>query len=557
MDRATVYEESEALDLHYYAGLARRYLALLLAIPLVFVLAGYLNADRQTRMYSATAQVLLRPNDPNERLGSATQSASVVSNIEQYVRSQGNLARGPEVRTAAATSLALEPEDLEDEVKVSALVDSNTLEVTATTEDPELSAQMADAVAAAYIDNRKEYARAGLERAIADMTEKLDMLESELPLTGLEAPNAAQEAAMAQYQELAAKINELEIDLNLKNGEAELIADAEVPAAPVSPKPARSAILAGMLGALLAVGFVLLRDRFDNRLRSREEAEALTGMTALGEIPFDKQTERRLTGVAVMRQPDGPLAEAVRSLRVSLRFISLEDPLQVILVTSAMPGDGKSTTSLNLAGSAAKSGLKTLLVSGDLRRPTAEKLVGSMPGPGLVELVTELAVRREESSAKPTAVRRRAGAASATRAATVATVAKPAVPTPLFISEWCHADEENLWVLPAGEPVANPVELLGSVATRDFFDLARQQFDMIIVDTPPVVAVADPVVLSPHVDGVLLVCSLRKTSRHALQRAAELMAAGHGRMLGLVINLTPQKKQYSGYYYTSPNSKIG
>lgn len=572
MERQTAYEETEALDLRYYAQLAYRYLWVLVLVPALLTAAAYFNADREDRMFSATSQVLLRPNDPNERLGSADQAVSQTGNIEQYVRSQGNLARSPEVRNAVATTLSVKPKVIEDAVKVAALIDSNTIEITAITKSPDWSVQVADAVANEYIKNRRDYARAGLERAIDDIDKKVTDLQNQLRVlaTTADSPKVQAEldTAQQQFQELTTRKYELEIDVSLKNGEAELIAQAEAPTGPVSPRPLRSAILGGMLGLLLAAGGVLLKDRFDTRLRGREEAEAVTGLTALGELPYDKVTDRQLTGIAVVRDPDGPLAEAVRSLRVSLRFLSLENPLRVVLVTSPTPGDGKSTTSINLAGSYAKAGMRTLLVSGDLRRPQAERLVGSTPGPGLVELLTEIAVRREqrlpgvrptttdfESSSNGSGVLEPVAAGGGKRAAQRAAEATKAVTSPLWITEWCHADEENLWVLPAGQPVANPVEILGSVATKDFFELAREQFDMVVVDSPPVIAVADPVVLSPYVDGVIIVCSQRKTTRTALQRATEILSTGQGRLLGIVVNMVPQRRGYQGYYY-SPNRTI-
>ena len=565
MERQTAYEDTEALDLRYYATLAWRYLWVLALVPVVLAGVAYFQADGQDRMYSATSQVLLRPNDPNERLGSSDQAVSQVGNIEQYVRSQGNLARSPEIRVAVAQQLDVTAKSLEKTIKVTALVDSNTLEITATTTDPEQSVEVANAVADEYITNRREYARAGLERAIADIDAKIEDVTAQLKAlsasaaTGTDSASATAEidSANSQLSELTNRKYGLEIDVSLKNGEAEIIAEAEEPDGPVSPRPLRSAILGGMLGVLLAAGGVLLKDRFDTKLRSREEAEAVTGLTALGELPYDKLTEKNLTGVASIRQPDGPLAEAIRSLRVSLRFLSLETPIQVLLVTSPTPSDGKSTTSLNLAGSYAQAGQRTLLVSGDLRRPKAEKLIGSSPGPGLVDLLTEIAARREQGeplsqrlSGAPTLDPATGGTSAAgARVAMRLAEQQRNAPAPLWITEWCHADEENLWVLPAGTPVANPVEILGSVATRDFFELAREQFDVVIIDSPPVMAVADPVVLSPYADGVVVLCAQRRTSRVALQRSAEVLGSSQARVLGLVVNLVPMKKgYYTGYY---------
>ena len=146
MEPTASYEESEALDLRYYANLAMRNLAILIAVPLVFGGLAFLNSNRATRMYAATSLVLLRPNDPNERLGSSNASQTNTNVGEQYARSQANLARGPEVRSAAADATDHEVLEIEDAVGVTALVDSNTLEITVTTDEALKSKQIADAL---------------------------------------------------------------------------------------------------------------------------------------------------------------------------------------------------------------------------------------------------------------------------------------------------------------------------------------------------------------------------------------------------------------------------
>ncbi len=352
----------------------------------------------------------------------------------------------------------------------------------------------------------------------------------------------------------------LGIDAELKRGEAEFIPSDRVPYAPNGPYPRHDASRSAMLGLALAAGLVFLRDYLDTRTRSREEIEQLTGMSALAEIPMDKHGSRDPNYVSAIEAPDGVLSEAIRSLRVSLRFLSLDTPLKVVLVTSATPGDGKSTVSTNLAVSYAQAGARTLLVSADLRRPRVEQLTAATGGTGLVELLTEMAGEEE---------RRRRG-----RRSVAPTVGSPddrsisSLPPPpprrrrgtlgesdelrpaggVEITAWCHHEFDNLWVLPAGQPIANPVEILGSPVAKDFINLARETFDMVIIDTPPVVAVSDTLVMSPIVDGILMVVSLRQTHRKPILRALELLNSVQANTIGVVINRVPRSTYYGGYY---------
>jgi polysaccharide biosynthesis transport protein len=542
-----------AMSLGEYLQIARRHLLVLLVVPVLVGVAMYVFTDSRSRTYSATATVMLRPNDPNERLGSSTGSGSDSINAvsaERLVRAQASIAAGPQVRAAAQVRLdVLTSEQIRDAVRVRAAIDSNMLMITATSRVPAQAADVANVIAEEYIENRRLVAVEGLERAIADIDENLATIGEEL--AGLEAQpsdqsrDAALETARDQYRTLSDRRLQLRIDAELKRGEAELIAAAVEPARPVSPTPLKSSIIAAIAALLAVAGVVLLKDRLDVRLRGREEAEAFTSLTTLAEVPTDRELQRSSRGVAAIASPDGLVAEAIRSLRVSLRFLGLDTPIQSVLVTSAVAEDGKSTIAANLAASYAQSGARTLLVSADLRRPRVETLLNSTSATGLVELLTELASRQEQARGRKKVTERPARGAAPSGLPVPPVIAARAI----SIAAWCQHDIDDLWVLPTGEPIANPVEILGSAVTKDFFALAGEQFDMVIVDSPPVMAVADGLVLAQFVDGVVVVASVHKTPRTLLARAVELLSSGSARILGLVINRAPnERSNYYGYH---------
>lgn len=585
------------MELSDYLQLAKRNWKVLVALPIVLALGAFLNANREHKLYQSTTTVLLKPNDPNERFGSTGNlgSATELVNSSRIVKSLANIADGPIVAQAAADFLGggATPGEIQKAISVSTSDDSNIMKIKATTQRPDRSAAIANAVATSYISNRRESSIEGIDRAIKKAESNITDLEATIADLGRQPPGAATDASLevarAQYDDQSQRKAQLEFDKELKRGEAEVIAEAKPVATAVSPKPFRSGIVGLFAGIILAAGIVLLKDRLDLRLRSRDEAEELSGLPTLAEIPIDRRMSKDPFHIAALEHPDGLVAEAVRSLRVSMRFISLEQQLRVLLVTSAMPGDGKSTVATNLAASYAVSGARTLLISADLRRPRVDDFAESQGASGLVEILTGIAEEEErrqqrarrvanplrpQPARKDAAVesypaapaRRRRGAeddtGSVARTAdeltsslssATSTQERERGPKPIEIANYCYVDSANgnLWVLPAGQPVANPVEILGSPVAKDFFAAARDQFDIVIVDSPPVLPVSDSLVMSSLVDGVLFVCSLRQTNYKHLARGVERMRSAQAQLVGMVINRVPKDVENS-YYGRGP-----
>ncbi len=548
------------MDPRVYLNLVRRNILILLLIPVLLGAGAYYKSSRDPKIYTASATILLRPNDPNEQLASGNLDTGAVQGLETVARALAAIAAGPNVRDAASKLLGdVSPVEITESVRVIPQGATSSLLVTATTLSPERSLAIVNAVGKAYVEHRRVTAVQGLDRAIKDLDLKITELDDSLTELGRQPDSPVRDAGLttmqAQFQTLSERRMTLAIDSNLKRGEAEFIPSDKLPEFPVSPHPRNDAVRAAMLGLALAAAIVFLRDYLDTRLRTREEIEQLTGLNALAEIPVERMGSRDPNYVSAIQSPDGALSEAIRSLRVSLRFLGLDTPLKVVLVTSAIPGDGKSTVATNLAVSYAQAGARTLLVSADLRRPRVEQLTAATSGSGLVELLTEMAGDEERRRRG-----RRSGPTTPEASAERITVPPPPprrrrtdhseLPASgtVDIMAWCHHDVDNLWVLPAGQPIANPVEILGSPVAKDFFNLARESFDMVIVDSPPVVAVSDVLVMSPIVDGNLLVVSLRHTHRKPVARAMELLRSVQANTIGVVVNRVPRTGGYDNYY---------
>ena len=217
--------------------------------------------------------------------------------------------------------------------------------------------------------------------------------------TDNEALSAARYAAAVQYQSLYGQQQNLLVTKSLKKGEAELITTAEVPTTPSAPRPKRDTALGLFVGLLLGLGIAFLREQLDDKIRSRADAEELSKLPVIAELPLD--AVKNQTEVAAHERPLGVLAESVRSLRTSLTFLGVDGPLRRIVVTSSEPGDGKSYVAANLAAVYAQNGLRTILVSADLRRPRLDSMFPTVAaGPGLAEVITvHRGCRRPRSTA--------------------------------------------------------------------------------------------------------------------------------------------------------------
>lgn len=354
-----------------------------------------------------------------------------------------------------------------------------------------------------------------------------------------------QELLTQMYTLLQTRLKEAEIRRAVEPSTVEVIDEALVPRKPYMPRPLRSLILAGVLGLITAGALAVSRRALDTRIRTREDAQAATGgAPILGTIPRirvaaaghapgangasgdGKKRGRKVALSAVAPEalqtsrivtridPHSPASEAYRALRTNLTFSSIERPPQVVVVTSALPGDGKSTSAANLAVTLAQQGTRTLLVDGDVRRGVLHQVFELPQTPGL----TNALLGREEMD-------------------------RVVYRVPL--------DGENaLDVIPAGVFPPNPSEILGSQRMRDLLGTMRGRYEMIIVDAPPLNLVTDAAVLGTAADTTILVARVGVTDKRALQHAATQLYHLNAPLAGVVLNdIDLSGGSYYGYSY--------
>jgi exopolysaccharide transport family protein len=327
------------------------------------------------------------------------------------------------------------------------------------------------------------------------------------------------------YEGLLQRLKEAGVSAGLKSNNFRIVDSARAPTSPIEPNVPRNLGFAFVLGLTSGVGLAFLLEGLDNTVRTTEQAQLISGLAPLGMIPLGSKSAReganskRLViassneAVELITQvrPQSQMAESYRALRTSLLLSNLGAPPKVIMVTSALPQEGKSTTSINTAVVLAQKGVRVLLIDGDLRRPSIHKTLGMGPRSGLSNVLT--------------------GSTTLEQAITR---------TPIL---------PNLHVLPAGTPPPNPAELLASTNMRDVLLELREQYDHIVVDTPPTLSVTDAVVLSPRADAIVLVIRSGQTTKHALRRSRDILMQVNAKVAGVLLNAVDLSSPDYYYYY--------
>lgn len=295
-----------------------------------------------------------------------------------------------------------------------------------------------------------------------------------------------------------------------------VITPAVAPASPTAPNSKQNIILGLLLGIVVGLGAALLRTTLDNRIRGEADLRALTDVPILGAIAFDQDATRKPLLTQAPKQ--SRRAEAFRHLRTNLQFTHVSTQDKTVLVTSSLPGEGKSTTAINLAISLAHAGQAVCLVDADLRRPMVNDYLGLDRNAGLTTALI--------------------GAADVND----------------LLQPW---GDDNLYVLTSGQIPPNPSELLGSSAMKTLIARLEQVFDLIVIDAPPLLPVTDATVLAQHVSGVVMVVGAQKVKKQDVAKSMDALSLVDANVLGIVMNRLPAKgpDAYTYSYYSSDDAQ--
>lgn len=527
------------LTLQDYAAIVWRRRGLVLITVAVAVLGTAAWSMAQTPLYRADAELLVRSTPSEQVLGDASGMRVQEEDAARQLNNELQLLESDLVRDLVAEDYD-GPLDVD---RVSAKVrseENNVIRVSASAAEPEAAADLVNVYVDRYGSVRQQSQTEDLLSTGAEIQAELDAVRQEItevraPLEEVEqqrvdASAAARDDLDRQLADIEGEISprlaalssretfyldqldRVQLTANLARSTGlEVLSAAQPPEEPFSPNIPRNLALALAAGMLVALALALVRHHLDDSIATEEQAAALTGLPTLGVIPRFGPSRDGEPGLISVEDPTSPAAEAYRSLRTSVKFLGVDRPARVVQVTSGSAGEGKTLTAANLAVVLAKAGDRVLLVEADLRRSRMHHLLDTPRTPGLTNLLLE----------------------DASIGAAV-----------------CTVDEvPNLHLLPAGDLPPNPSELLAGGRARSLLETLRSTYDVILLDSPPVLPVTDAQVLARWADITLVVVASRTTSKRALGRTFDRLAQVEAPVAGTVQNVAVTSGRYADTYY--------
>jgi capsular exopolysaccharide synthesis family protein len=506
--------QPSALD--YLRIVARRKWWVVASIVLVTAAAALYSLS-QPKAYSATASIVVQPIPTTGSLTGVTPAT-----LGPYdVPTQENVLGSSVIRRVVRAKLGTA-----GTISVGTISGTNIITVTSSEPTPREAARVANAYANAYVSYRSGQVTQSLGRAERQLQSRLTGIETlvgslEKQLSGTPSGSATAQALQAQLQAalsnegvVQGQLEQLTVGASSASG-AQIVTGAKRPTSPSSPKTTRNIGLGFAAGVLLGLVAAVVVDNLDDSIRDKDDLEdVLEGRgPVLGLIPTVEQWKNPEQPLLVsFSSPHSPPAEAYRSLRTALQFVLLDKRVKTLLVSSPLPGEGKSATAANLGVAIARAGQQVLLVSADLRRPRLERFLGCEETIGLSSI------------------------------ALGATTLNEAVQPVLGV--------RGLWCLGTGPVSPEPSEFLSSRAVSEIMAGAADRFDLVIVDCAPILPVADALATVRWADGFVLVARSGQTRRRDLRRALELLDTADATVFGAVLNNVPDEALgYSGYGY--------
>jgi capsular exopolysaccharide synthesis family protein len=517
------------LEIRRYLRILRRWWWLLVVATLIATGSTYMATRSRPPVYSSRARVMVGQSIQNRNPDWMT-----INTAEQLALTYVELATTRSILQGVVDRLDLQasPDVLRGMISVKVVENTQLLDITVVDTDPYRAADIANAVGEELIQRSPGGAGSTEAGIRADVEAQLHDLKGRIGFASQEVQNL--EAAILD-EESARAITELKNRRDLLQQQIaqwqatyaqlytaytgnqantlSIVELAEPNLFPVGPQTTTNVVLAGAIGALLAIGAILLLEYLDDTVKSGEEMATLTELPFLGIIPRMHQGDQATDRLVALRSPRSNFAECFRVLRTNLQFSSFDRPMRTILVTSPQPTEGKSTTAANLAVVIAQAGHKVIVVDTDLRRPILHRIFDSPNDSGLT---TMLFTEDQE-------------------------------PTNGF----CPTKVDNLLFVPSGPLPPNPSEMLGSQRMEALIGQLKRLADVIIFDSPPLLTVTDSTVLATKVDGVVLVADSGVTRREALRKAVESLHQVGAHLLGTVLNRVNIRSDGYYYYYYS------
>ncbi len=482
---------SETLNLEQALAVLRRRAPMILLCAVLSGGAAYGLSKRQTKKYKATASVVFGSSSLSQQIAGLPSGGSSSSSSSGLLAQQADnveLVEGSDAaaRTARRLGRGLTKEQVGDSVSVAGQGESGVVDVSATSTSPILAAVIANTYTNQFVRAQQSANRRYFKSALTLVRKQLAALspQQRIGTDGLQLQDRAQTLG------LLAELN---------YGNVQVAREALPPSSPSSPKTSKNTALGLVLGLLIGLGLAFALERFDRRIGSSEDLEAIYRLPPLGAVPKSaalSQSARR--GGAALSPTE---AEAFSLIRAHLRFFNVDRDVRTVVIASPAQGDGKTTIARRLAEAAARLGSRVLLLEVDLRHPTLAQRLDIESGPGLADVLIG-AVPMQEATRS---VDLQAG--------------------------------HTLDVLTAGAVLPpNPGELLESHAMGVVLEQAKSIYDLVVIDTPPLTAVSDAFPLLTKVDGVVVVGWIGRSRRDAAERLQQVLASSGAPLLGVIAN---------------------
>lgn len=498
----------------YLAVLWRRKWIIIQAVALVPAVALVLSLQ-QTHLYEASSEVLLsRVNLASTLTG--TPDPYLGQDAERLAQTQAALARVPEVAGRAIAAARVEgrsPGQLLASSHVAPEPNADLLLFSVTDTDPDIAVRLAGAYARQFTLYRRELDTTSLQVARKEIANRIERLRAE---------GVSRNSSL--YANLVEKEQQLETFQNLQTSNTFVVRVAEG-AGLVQPRTKRNVVLGILFGIVLGVGLAFLLETLDLRVRSAEEVESTLGLPLLGSLPRPPEELRKQDKLVMIAEPNRAHGEAIRRFRTNLEFVNLERGARTIMVTSAGPQEGKSTTIANLAVSLVRSGSRVTLVDLDMRKPYMNRFF-HVDGPGLTDVVLGRCALEDAIKRVPTR--------------------EPGAPP---VTDGRVLLAGSLDVLPLGPTPPNPGEFIDTNAVSDLLEQIKEQSDVVLIDAPPLLLIGDALILSAKVDALFVVVKLNAIRRKTLLELERVLKTCPCAKLGVVVTDDSVLPEPYGYEY--------
>ena len=515
------------MELREYWLILRRWLWLVVLGTVLTASAAYFVSNNTEPVYQSTVTLRL-----DLASGDMTNEYAAILTANQLAGTYSEQIRMRPVLGAVLETLDLQdkmsPSSLASRVTVDPVGDTQLIRVSVEDADPQMAAIIANQIVEVFIAQNQEFeqnryadSKLSLSKQMTLMQEELEttqaaldalgsstMAEEKTELDRLDLTLASQQAA---YANLLSNYERIRIAEASESSNVVVVEEAIPTDSPIRPRTMANTLLAAVVGALLAVGIMFLVEYLDDTVKTPEDLASVTDLSTLGAIA-DIEGRTGRDRLVTLLTPRSAISEAYRMLRTSIQFAAVDGQVKSIMVTSSGSGEGKSTTAANLAIVMAQTGQRVILVDADLRRPVQHRLFELPNSKGLTMALLDLNAPPKEH------------------------LQATSVP--------------GLQIMTSGAIPPNPAELLGSQRQADLLADLEKEADLIILDSPPVLTVADALVLAPRVSGVLLVVEVGSTRRGAVQKAVDTLLHADARVLGVALNrLTLRRSAYYYHYY--------